>query len=370
MTPQPPPRVPPRRPRPSGRLAGVAGALAVGALVVGVAAVPRPPQLSADLRGDPALAERATPLLRDVGVLDRAVVAVVDGDSVTTAGWGADDDTTFEIGSVTKTMTGALYEDALTRGELTRDARLGDLLPLGSSPAADVVVDDLATHTSGLPGLPLATVPGMLVASSLNRDPYSADLPALLADARSVAVGTPGEYLYSNLGMALLGHATAAAAGREFPDLLDQRLLGPLGLDDTTLVADDRAADGSDHGWTRWGAAAEPWSIGAWAPAGGARSTLADLVAWARAWLDGTAPGAAATEPRRSAGAVQVGSAWHVVPADTPSGTAVFHNGQTGGYSSVVLLDPESDRAVVAISDTGVLLDDVAVALLAEADER
>ena len=42
----------------------------------------------------------------------------------------------FEIGSVSKGITGLLYADALSRGELGPDTTLGERLPLGDCPAA------------------------------------------------------------------------------------------------------------------------------------------------------------------------------------------------------------------------------------------
>ena len=69
--------------------------------------------------GDAALAARARPLLP--GALDRVSIAVVDGSTVTYAGFGADEHTEYEIGSLTKTFTALLLADAIRRGEVTAD---------------------------------------------------------------------------------------------------------------------------------------------------------------------------------------------------------------------------------------------------------
>ena len=74
---------------------------------------PNPPALSIVVTGDASLAARARPLLS--GALDRVSLAVIDGGTVTYAGFGADEQTEYEIGSLTKTMTAMLLADAIER---------------------------------------------------------------------------------------------------------------------------------------------------------------------------------------------------------------------------------------------------------------
>ena len=57
----------------------------------------------------------------------------------------------------------------------------------------------------------------------------------MLAIARKATLTTRGEFVYSNLGTALLGHALAAAAQMDYVTVVEQRLLGPLGMSATTL---------------------------------------------------------------------------------------------------------------------------------------
>jgi hypothetical protein len=67
-----------------------------------------------------------------------------------TAVLGADVDADFEIGSISKGVTGLLYADALTRGELRPTTTLGELLPLDGAPAAGVTLASLATSSSAM----------------------------------------------------------------------------------------------------------------------------------------------------------------------------------------------------------------------------
>jgi CubicO group peptidase (beta-lactamase class C family) len=63
-----------------------------------------------------------------------AAAAAVNAGEATLASLGASLDADFEIGSVSKGITGLLYVDACGRGEVRPDATLGELLPLGDCP--------------------------------------------------------------------------------------------------------------------------------------------------------------------------------------------------------------------------------------------
>ena len=60
----------------------------------------------------------------------------------------------FELGSITKAVTGLLLADAAVRREVALDEPLAACLP-GARPRAPITLQELATHTAGLPRLPL-----------------------------------------------------------------------------------------------------------------------------------------------------------------------------------------------------------------------
>ena len=90
-------------------------------------------------------------------------VAVIEpaGDGYTilaSAGPAIHATTIFEIGSITKAFTGILLADMAARGDVRLDQPVVELLPPGTSiPARNgkqITLEQLATHTSGLPRLP------------------------------------------------------------------------------------------------------------------------------------------------------------------------------------------------------------------------
>ncbi|WP_411700546.1 serine hydrolase domain-containing protein [Conyzicola sp.] len=336
---------------------------AVATFVAGALLIPRPPQLSAESRGDSALVDEVGALLAaGPGVRDRVSVAVIEGSDVRTAHFGAADDTEYEIGSVTKTVTGSLLADAIARGEVEQSTRLGDLLDLGDSAAASVTLGELATQSSGLPRLPtnVGSVLPSLVAVFRAGDPYGSTVADLESDAKASDVGEK-EFLYSNFGFALLGQALVVAAGAQsYAELARERVFEPLDMRDSYAPATtDDLRESATTGFTATGRPSDPWTMAADGPAGSVRSTLADMVVYTRAQLDATAPGADATTARTEIGELgRIGLAWITTDDVT------WHNGQTGGFTSWVGFDRESDRAVVVLSNTAVSVDDIGFALM------
>jgi len=348
------------------------GAAAVVVLVFGLAAAPWPPKLSASLTGDAALAERVRPLLANPA--ERVSVAYIDGGSVRYAGFGADEHTEFEIGSVSKTFTGSLLADAVARGEVTLETTVADILGHDlADPGAEigtVTLAELASHRSGLPRLAtgLDALPSLLAGQLLNRDPYTATPDQILAQAQAAGLNNRGTVAYSNLGYAFLGQLLARAAGQSWEELLQKRLLTPLDLEETYApVTAGNLRDGAPTGRSAAGRSEGAWTLEGSAPAGGIRSTAADLAAYAQAQLDGTAPGSGALEPQWDDGdGSRYGLAW-VTGREAGSGgpEITWHNGQTGGFWSMVALDRENRRAVVMLSNVSAGQEEAVFELLA-----
>jgi len=69
----------------------------------------------------------------------------------------------------------------------------------------------------------------------MHRNPFIHDADGVLAIACTATLSNRGDFVYSNLGTALLGQALAAAAHTDYATLVQQRLLAPLGMSATTL---------------------------------------------------------------------------------------------------------------------------------------
>ena len=75
-----------------------------------------------------------------------AAVGVVKHGEISVAARGAGVDADYEIGSISKGITGLLHIQALDRGEITADSVLADFLPLGDVPAGGVTLSSIVVH--------------------------------------------------------------------------------------------------------------------------------------------------------------------------------------------------------------------------------
>ena len=287
--------------------------------------------------------------LVDKGEVPSAAYAQVTDGEVAVGGFGgAGPETVFQIGSVTKAVTGLLLADMAERGQVLLSDPASKYLQ--GAPPGRVTLLDLATHTSGLPRLP----PGLLRYALLRPgDPY-AWYPAgafVRAARRSLATAAGQQpYLYSNYGFGLLGYLLGQAEGAPYPKLAEQRVCGPLGMSATRFNATPV------QGYSR-GRPVGPWHLGILSAAGGLHSTATDLARLLTACLAPETTGLAqairtALTPRvtPSPGG-EIGLAWHHALRDGQR--VIWHNGMTGGFSAMVALCPARRTGVAVLANDG-----------------
>lgn len=350
-----------------------AGIPAAGALL-GMTALtaPRPAGL-----GEPQGDEQITSALAEHLGGHRAVSIVLlePGSEPRFAGFDADPERRFEIGSVSKTFTGALLADAVDRGEVTYETTVADVLgsQADGSDIADVSLAELASHTAGIPSVATRWLPRALASGFLRHDPYSArGAEQVIADALAVSPTGRGEMSYSNHGVALEGQLVAKAAGIPYEQLLAERVAEPLGLTSTYApILPEHLHQGAQRGHTRAGLTAAPWTMNGAAPAGAIWSTGADMALYVQAVMDGSGPGGDFSRHllhEGPDGGRSVAVNWMHDPIDERHST-ILHNGMTSGYASFVGWHEGTGRGIVMLSDTARSLDAIALQVLTGAVE-
>ena len=267
-----------------------------------------------------------------------------------------DGDTIYEIGSASKVLTGLLLADAVVQGRVKLDQPAVELLPAGvkmpNGIGRAITLQDLSTHMSGLPTLPDNFKP----ANPLN--PYADytvdDLYSFLNGYKQTR--SPGEKSeYSNLGMGLLGHLLALQAHSTYDQLLNDRIATPLKMASTRIKLDEHLQAKLAPGHLDGGRPTVNWDLPVLAGAGAIRSTANDMLRFADANLSppkgklGEAIELAWTIHQQPlpTGGPTMGLSWHV----TPDGTH-WHNGQTGGYHSMILINRKYKTAVVLLTNS------------------
>ncbi|WP_182870640.1 serine hydrolase [Rhodopirellula sp. JC639] len=270
-----------------------------------------------------------------------------------------DDQTVYEIGSVTKVFTGFLLADAVVQNKVKLDQDAADLMPEGSrmpeSAGKSITLLDLSIHRSGLPRLPsnMTNVGGENPYAD-----YTSERALEFLDEYSLT-RAPGDAMeYSNLAVSFLGYLLCRQAGKSYDELLAQRVTGPLGMSDTTVTDNaevlGRLATGHD-------VLAKPrstWEFADMPGAGGIRSTTTDMLRFAKANLDppdnelGEALQLAWKQHRAGdAKDFAMGLGWHLAR----DGSTRWHNGQTGGFHAILFVNRQIPAAVVLLTNTATM---------------
>jgi len=261
-------------------------------------------------------------------------------------------DSIFEIGSVTKTFTGLLLARMVEKGVVKFDEPVRELLPPGTvakPDGAEITLLDLAIQHSGLPRMPDNFHPAD--AQNPYADYRAPDLYRYIG-SHGLAKSASPAFLYSNLGLGLLGQALANRAGMNYPELLHREISGPLGLKDTvvSLSADQQKRFIGGHD-AEFGPA-HAWDLDALAGAGAIRSTAGDMLTYLEAQLHPEKYTALASAIRQAhelrataPPSMRIGLAWLYMEKDG----FYWHNGGTGGYASYVFFDPKNDCAAVVL---------------------
>ncbi len=266
-------------------------------------------------------------------------------------------ETPFEIGSITKALTGMLLADAIDRGEVSLNTTIGDLLPGDAgTPFGSISFMELCTHTSGLPRMPRGLFSFVRGARFLllGTHPYRGTTASgVLRVAARQRLRDRGAFRYSNLGGAILGQLIALAAGADYGALMTERIFAPLGMTASFIASPQHMAP---SGWSSLGLRRPPWTtMGGFAPAGGVVSTLRDMTWLAVALLDGSAPGSSSLAPIEgvaTAGPNRAsGMFWGIELEPGTDRSLIAHNGRTGGYSSFLGLSPRSGRGMTVLAN-------------------
>jgi CubicO group peptidase (beta-lactamase class C family) len=272
----------------------------------------------------------------------------------------------FEIGSTTRSFTGLLLADAILARKIRLDDTLGKIFAdvrFADPRLAAATIAELATHRAGLPAIPPNLFPRSV------DDPYVAydddALKSYLAHARLATAS--GRYLYSDLGVALIGEAVARAVHKDCRNAIAASVLAPLAMTQSGFGAVPRLLDGY-----LGGAAVAHWQHQALAPASGLRATLTDLMKFAAVELRPEASPLReaillARDPRAVAGGGETAIAWQIVPveSDGQKWPLLWQAGITGGFASFVGLRTDKQRAVVLLGNAGTDLSPLGLSLLA-----
>jgi len=316
-------------------------------------------------------------------------LAVVQGDQVIYShGFGLADlengkpvtpETLFAIGSTTKAFTSSLVGMMVDEGKMSWDAPVTEYLPYftlaidAEDDDAFVNMRDVLAHRTGFTRMGILWAGGAVSREEVLR----------AATRAQPWTGFRKKFFYNNVTYLAAGEASAVAAGMSWDELLQQRILDPLGMQNTWSVSAAAKESGQMSLGYQWKEEEQEFkqlpmrTLDVIGPAGSINSNVLDMAQWVRFQLghgsyDGTEllseeQHQTTWEKQMSMGpGADYAMGWmlHKVGGHA----VVEHGGNIDGFAAEVGLFPESDLGFVLLTNvTATPLAQASLALVADA---
>lgn len=231
------------------------------------------------------------------------------------------------IGSVTKTFVAATVLQLVEEGRIGLDDPVRTYLPGMSSISSKITIHQLLDHTSGL-----ADVFNDTTRKGLEEHPEHAWTTAEVFKTLHAPWYQPGEgWAYANTNYFLLGLVIERVTGSTLAEELDDRFLGPLGLEHTRLLTGD-----TDDG----GPLSPAWATIFWA-SGAMTASAADLARWGDALYGDAVLGQASREAMVALNSNDYGLGLQRI--EVLGATGYGHTGLLNTYTTLLLHLPGQD---------------------------
>jgi CubicO group peptidase (beta-lactamase class C family) len=264
--------------------------------------------------------------------------------------------TKFGIASVTKQFTAVLVLQQVAEGKIRLDGKTSDYLAwYREDTGSRMTIEQVLHHTAGLP--PDFELPEFSDSEAAKQHFEPEEFAK--KKCQPSLVSEPGtQWNYSNCGYLLLGLVLEQVTGKPFDELLQERLLEPLGMKDTGMDRNDLAERGGATGYLRHAGAR--YTVGPYLDrshiyaAGAMYSTAEDLFRWNQALSDGGVIPKEIREQVFRPGLGNWGYGWFItkIPAGTPgegNTIAEMRGDMPGNYFSWILRYPEKEAVIIVL---------------------
>ncbi len=261
----------------------------------------------------------------------------------------------FEIASISKVFTATLLSHLVEKKQLNLHNTVQELLPNKvinpSAKSAEITLEMLSNHSSGLPRLPQNLID---IIDQNPTDPYvtydrEMFFEYLKNDFKTTTV--PGTtYSYSNLGAGMLGELLAINSQKSYETLLNEFIFKPLQMAHSSSVLTAIPPTHLIAGLNPDGTVAQAWNFKALAGLGAIRSSVHDLSIFARQqWSNDPVYKRTHIKTFIHNDRLSIGLGWHII--QDKNRELLFHNGGSGGYTSCMILDAKAKKGVILLSN-------------------
>lgn len=157
-------------------------------------------------------------------------------------------DVKYRIGSVTKQFTAILILQLMEQGKIKLDGTISQYLPeYPEATGNKITIHQLLNHTSGIPsytGFPNFE-------NEISRDPYQPMDFISLFNKKELEFEPGSQFSYNNSAYFLLGVIIEKIVGKPYEQVLQERILTPMGLQNTGYDRSERIIPNRASGYTK-----------------------------------------------------------------------------------------------------------------------
>lgn len=272
-----------------------------------------------------------------------------------------DENSVFRIASISKTFTAMLVALAVAEGKLSYEDSIATFFPrLPDSLWRQITIDQLLSHRSGIPhNEGIKDYWPVISRLSLDKNRALAEI------LKMELLFRPGErFHYSSPGYFLLARILEAAYRRPYAVLLEEKIIGPLGMDRTGVFTNTRLIPGMVSGYhlLENSPVVAPYrDASLMAGSGDLFATARDLATWAQSFDQDRWPGEIKEKlfsPHGKSGTPAdrlYGYGWYIRPAAGDRKLAWYHGGGSFGCSALLAHYPAEKLSVVILSNLSTL---------------
>ena len=206
------------------------------------------------------------------------------------------------------------------------------------SQGADITLRDLLNHRSGLVDFPERV--------DITQH-YSPEQLVELIDTEPLMFAPGSQFNYANINYVLLGLIIERLSGQDYYQYLEQHIFQALGMTFTEVSRSHISGDNYARGYQAGNTEAEYHDMSIPFSAGALTSNLQDLERFADTFIQAGLLTEQNLETIFNQG--EYGFGWSV--GQDQGQKVYFHSGKIAGFSSMIIIAPESDGLIIALSN-------------------
>ena len=276
--------------------------------------------------------------------------------------------TLYEIGSITKTFTGLLLAQAINDGKLKLDDDIRKYLPkncsnlcFGKTP---ITLKHLVTHTSRIPSVPnnIESQPNFN-----ELDPYRYyDKKMIFAHLSTLQLDTIAgiKLEYSNLGMALIGIILETVYEKNYETLIKKHITNSFKMNSTCITVTQTNSVNLPIGYNEKGIETPYWNLNDFAAVGGIKSTIEDMTLYINENFNTNNDKKISLSHQQQFknDNTAIALAWFFYSLKDNE-IKLWHNGGTYGFSSFCIFNKTKKCGLIVLCNSGTGVDDVGINL-------